>query len=83
MYGKYTVLQHRVMTDLVNKFNTLPELMGPTIFNTAEPELSNNIQIDIVHSARHLAHFRDPDEEAHIKSNQRVDAIMAQIHHTI
>jgi hypothetical protein len=79
MYGKYRILQHTVMTDIVNKFDTMPQLLGKEIFSTPEPEMSNNISIDIVHSARHLAQFRDPDAEAHISALQTVGQILASI----
>lgn len=63
-YGEYTILQHKVMTELVKKFPT-PQFIGKAMF-PERPIDSNTAQWDEVHANRDMATYVVPDGEANI-----------------
>ncbi len=63
-YGELSILQHKVMTNLVNKFPT-PQFIGKALF-PEKPIDSDTAKWDEIHQNRDMADYVSPDAEGNV-----------------
>lgn len=78
-YGEYTILQHKVMTELVRKFPT-PQFIGKSLF-PEKPILSDTAEWDEIHQNRDMADYNVPDGEGKVVKRIGITNKTSQVAH--
>ena len=76
-YGELTILQHRVLTALVQKF-PVPQFLGRSLFREV-PIASNLGEWDVLKRSRAMAEFVVPDSEAKVVSRMGIEQMQATV----
>ncbi len=76
-FGELTILQHKVLTALVQKFPA-PQFVGASLF-AEMPAASNLAEWDVIKRSRTMAEFVAPDSEAKIVSRMGIESMRATV----